>query len=128
MSTRAVYMLLQYEHPQKLQVWELSQQLIVTVYRVCHALPSSEGHIAESQIKRATWSVQNNIAEGNSRRGLADRHRFFNVALSCLAEVDSMLGTIPVLYHIDQSILDSAEVLRRQITAGVLAMIKRGRK
>jgi four helix bundle protein len=72
--------------------------------------------------------VQNNIAEGNARRGRADRHRLFNVALSSLAEVDSMLATIPVLYSVDQSVLDSVEVLRRQITAGVLAMIKRGRK
>jgi len=105
----------------------LSQQLIALVYQLCEALPGSENFVVEPQIKRAAWSVQNNIAEGNARTGRADRRRFFNIALSSLAEVDSMLGSLPELYSIDQATLDSAEVLRKQITAGVLAMSKRGR-
>ena len=112
----------------KLHIWILSQQLIALVYELCDALPKSEDFVAEPQVKRAAWSVQNNIAEGNVRRGRAERHRFFNIALSSLAEVDSMLGSLPELYPIDQATLDSAEVLRKQITAGVLAMIKNGRK
>jgi len=112
----------------KLHIWILSQQLIALVYELCDALPKSEAFVAEPQVKRAAWSVQNNIAEGNARRGRAERHRFFNIALSSLAEVDSMLGSLPELYPIDQATLDSAEVLRKQITAGVLAMIKKGRK
>ena len=111
-----------------LHVWTLSQQLIAVVYRVCDSLPASENFISEPQIKRAAWSVQNNIAEGNSRRGRAERHRYFNVALSSLAEVDSMLGTLATINRIDQSVLDDAETLRRQITAGLLAMVKKGRR
>jgi len=105
----------------------LSQQLIALVYELCEALPGSENFVVEPQIKRAAWSVQNNIAEGNARMGRADRQRFFNIALISLAEVDSMLGTIPTVRHVDRGILDKAEVLRKQITAGVLAMSKRGR-
>ena len=89
----------------------LSQQLIALVYELCEALPGSENFVVEPQIKRAAWSVQNNIAEGNARMGRADRQRFFNIAVR----------------HVDRGILDKAEVLRKQITAGVLAMSKRGR-
>ena len=112
----------------KLHVWILSQQLIAIVYQVCDALPGSENFIAEPQIKRAAWSVQNNIAEGNSRRGRVERHRYFNMALSSLAEVDSMLGTMSVINKTDESLLSEAEALRRQITAGLLAMVRNGRK
>jgi four helix bundle protein len=112
----------------KLHVWILSQRLIAIVYQVCDALPNSENFIAEPQIKRAAWSVQNNIAEGNARRGRTERHGYFNVALSSLAEVDSMLGTISMICKTDHSLLKEAETLRRQITTGVLAMVKNGRK
>ncbi len=128
MSTRAVYMLLQYEHPQKpARLGTISTTDSNGIAGLRRTARLGRAHRGVSD-QACSWSVQNNIAEGNARRGRADRHRLFNVALSSLAEVDSMLATIPVLYSVDQSVLDSVEVLRRQITAGVLAMIKRGRK
>ena len=49
---------------QKLEVWQLVGKLIDVVYDLTRVLPLEEKYAASTQIRRAAWSVQNNIAEG----------------------------------------------------------------
>jgi hypothetical protein len=54
--------------------------------------------------------------------------RFFDYALASPAEVDSMRCTLPTLYPLDETSLREVDELRWKITAGVFALLKRGRR
>lgn len=111
----------------RLGVWRIAGDLIVAAYDLTKSLPDTERFIAIPQLKRAAWSVQNNIAEGNARLGRAERRHFFDMSLSSLAEVDSMVQTLPRVHQVDDSYGTQIEIYRRQITSGLFAMIRKGR-
>ena len=111
----------------QLHVWRTASDLTTLTYRLTGKLPSGESLVTVPQLRRAAWSVQNNIAEGNAKRGRAERRRFFDVALGSLAEVDSMAGTLPRIFPLDAKILEEVEVARREITAGLIRMLRNGR-
>jgi four helix bundle protein len=112
----------------KLDVWMRAGDLVRVIYRVTDELPSAEFQVATPQLRRAAWSVQNNIAEGNARVGRREMKRFFDYALASPAEVDSMRCTLPTLYPLDETSLREVDELRWKITAGVFALLKRGRR
>ena len=113
----------------RLVVWQRSQELTVLVCQLRSVLPpKDEKYVTIPQIRRATWSVQNNIAEGNAKRGRAERRRFLDISLGSLAEVDSMVTTLPKIYLVEQSIVNVIETKRRAITAGIFKLLRSGRE
>ena len=107
-----------------LQVWKIARQLVLTVYQFTAKLPKDERFVCVSQL-RAAWSVQNNIAEGNAKRGNREMRRFFDIALGSLAEVDSMIATLPDIYETNSDVISGIEGMRRAITCGIFKIIKR---
>jgi hypothetical protein len=129
----------------KLRIWRLAGDLISAAYQIARNLPPDERFVAGLQLRRAAWSVQNNIAEGYARetpsgwgaRGTAARERdpastFFrnllDIWLASLAEVDSMIAKLSTMYELDPVAVAEAESLRMQITAGVFHHLRRGRR
>jgi len=108
-----------------LGVWNLAGDLVREVYAVVRSLPRDEQIAVGTQLKRAAWSVQNNIAEGVARRGRAEFRRFVEISLSSLAEIDSMIGTLDTVCALDPDRVTRVETLRRQITAGELSLCLR---
>ena len=51
----------------KLDVWKMSIELVVEVYRLTEALPDTEKYNLVSQMRRAAVSIPANIAEGAAR-------------------------------------------------------------
>jgi four helix bundle protein len=83
------------------------------IYRLTRQLPSEEKFVALLQIRRAAWSVHNNIAEGNAKRGRAELRRFLDTSIGSLAEIDAMLDTLGTLYDLDLSLCAELESTRR---------------
>jgi four helix bundle protein len=108
-----------------LRVWQRAGDLVLLVYRISARLPREERYVAVSQIRRAAWSVQNNIAEGNAKLGGREKRRFLDCALASLAEVDSMLATLARLYPLHPTMTARANKLRQEINGGLFAMIRR---
>jgi four helix bundle protein len=71
---------------QQLDVWQKAHRAVLAVYRVTGAFPREELYGLTSQLRRAMVSVPANIAEGFSRRGKADKVRFYNIAEGSLEE------------------------------------------
>lgn len=71
-----------------LLVWQKSQALAVAIY---NAFKDYYDFSFRDQIKRASVSISNNIAEGFDRNSNADFSRFLYIALSSNSEVRSML-------------------------------------
>jgi four helix bundle protein len=108
----------------QLTTWQHSQRLVHTVYRLLKQLPREERFAAADQLRRAAWSVHNNIAEGNARRGKDQLRQFVNVALGSLAEVDAMVATLSQLYPIDPLLIAEVESLRQALTGQLFALMR----
>jgi len=70
------------------EIWKLSHELALSVYRVVRSFPDEERYGMSSQMQRAAVSVPANIAEGSGRPSYADFARFLGIALGSLSEVD----------------------------------------
>lgn len=71
-----------------LLVWQKSQDLAVSIYTM---FKDNNDFSFRDQIRRASISISNNIAEGVDRNSNADFARFLYIALSSNSEVRSML-------------------------------------
>ena len=72
---------------QKLLAWQQAHRLCLFVYNLTKKFPKDEHWRLVDQIARAVGSVPANIAEGNTRRSLKEKRRYFEIALASLEEV-----------------------------------------
>lgn len=84
----------------KLEVWQLTVNLIKDIYKIADSLPKSEEYNLKQQLKRAVVSVALNIAEGKNRGTAKDFANFLNIAVSSLAEVEAILAICEELGYI----------------------------
>lgn len=97
-------------------------------YRLTETLPPSERFVAIPQLRRAAWSVHNNIAEGNAKLGQAERRRFFDIAIGSLAELDAMVTTLGDLYRLEPSVVAEIADLRHSINGRLFGMLRGHRR
>jgi four helix bundle protein len=69
-----------------LLVWRKAHEFVLGVYQFTATFPKHETYGLALQMRRAAVSIPANIAEGFSRRGDADKVRFFNIAAGSLEE------------------------------------------
>ena len=92
-------MFLQLGHT-KLNVYQFSQELTLECYKITKQFPSDEKFALVQQIRRAAISVHLNIAEGSSRKSLAERNRFYEISRGSVIEIDSAIGIAFKLQYI----------------------------
>jgi len=76
---------------QNLEAYKASKVLVLECYRFSKHLPVDEKFGMISQIRRAALSVHLNIAEGSSRRSVAERKRYFEISRGSIIEIDAGL-------------------------------------
>lgn len=101
--------------------------MVIDVCALTKQMPTEERFVAITQIRRAAWSVINNIAEGNAKLGRAERRRFLDVALGSLAEIDTMVGTIPAVMPVDADLIERISKRRESISKGIWRLKRNGR-
>jgi four helix bundle protein len=74
-----------------MDVWKLSIDLVVSVYRVTSRFPVEEKFGLVQQMRRAAVSVPSNIAEGAARKSQNEFLQFLHVSLGSLSELDTQL-------------------------------------
>lgn len=72
---------------EKLIVWKEAHALCLAIYDTTANFPSKEIYGLTSQMRRASYSVPMNIAEGNMRRTIKDKSHFLTIAISSLEEL-----------------------------------------
>lgn len=106
-------MFLQLEHT-KLDVFIISREFVLACYTATRSFPSEEKFGIISQIRRASLSVHLNIAEGCSRKSLAERKRFFEIARGSAIEVDAAFDVAVALNYITpENLAELGEYLKR---------------
>ncbi|HSR40096.1 MAG TPA: four helix bundle protein, partial [Phnomibacter sp.] len=83
-------MFLQLNH-QKLFVYSEARLLSKHCYQFTKTLPPEERFNLVIQIRRAALSIHLNLAEGASRKSLAERKRFYEIARGSAIEIDAAL-------------------------------------
>ena len=78
------------ERFEDLKCWQSARELVKLVFELCNdEIPENEYEL-KGQLKRASLSSKNNIAEGFSRFHKRDSIRFYDISQSSAAEVKSM--------------------------------------
>ena len=73
----------------KLDVFKISKEFVLLCYKETRSFPSEERFAMTQQIRRAALSVHLNVAEGCSRKSLAERKRFYEIARGSVIEIDT---------------------------------------
>jgi four helix bundle protein len=94
-------MFLQLNH-QKLDVFIASKEFVRECYRLSKLYPDEENLDMISQIRRAALSVHLNIAEGCSRKSVAERKRYYEVARGSIIEIDAAFDIADALNYIQK--------------------------
>ena len=63
-----------------LKIYQMAEELEVEIYEITKKFPIEEKYGSTNQIKRSSASVSNNIAEGYTRHGYAEKIRYMYIA------------------------------------------------
>ncbi|NND61815.1 MAG: four helix bundle protein [Flavobacteriaceae bacterium] len=84
----------------KYDIWKLSHELTLSIYKLTDSFPSAEKFGLISQIRRSSASIPTNISEGCGRDTDADFNRFLSIALSSATETEYLLILSKDLNHL----------------------------
>ena len=77
-----------HERPyEKLIVWQEAYKLCLCVYMLTKKFPMEERFALANQMRRSSYSVPINIAEGNMKRSKKEKIHFFEIAQCSLEEL-----------------------------------------
>jgi len=95
----------------KLDVFKISKEFVLSCYMETRFFPSEERFAMIQQIRRAALSVHLNVAEGCSRKSIAERTRFYEIARGSVIEIDAALDIAVNLGYITKEKLTELGVL-----------------
>jgi len=93
----------------KLNVYQLSKQLVKDIYRIVGSFPKTENFALGDQMRRAAVSVPSNIAEGTSKVSPKEQFHFLEIAYGSLMEIMCQLEISFDLGYINQSQFHQSE-------------------
>ena len=70
----------------KYEIWQISHQLCLDVYKISKIFPKEEMYGLTSQLRRATLSIPTNISEGCGRTSEKEFAYFLNISLDFLSD------------------------------------------
>ncbi|HEX5026105.1 MAG TPA: four helix bundle protein [Agriterribacter sp.] len=109
----------------KLQVYNISRELMKASYAVTLRLPDEEKFNLVQQIRRASLSVKLNIAEGASRKSEVERKRFWEISRGSVIEIDAAAEAIVDLEYLPEGELEELGRLLNSCFALLTKMTER---
>lgn len=75
----------------KYDVWQLSHEFVLEIYKITKDFPKEELYNLTSQLRRASTSIPTNISEGCGRNSDKEFNHFLNIALGSTSETEYLL-------------------------------------
>ncbi|HLZ34347.1 MAG TPA: four helix bundle protein [Nitrospira sp.] len=103
-------------HWRELEVWKLSHQMVLDVYKMTSSFPDHEKFRLTGQMCRAASSVPTNIVEGNARYSRKEYIQFLITARASLEETRYHGLLARDLQYIESSHYDQFETKAERIS------------
>lgn len=94
----------------KYKVWELGHQLTLDIYKRTSDFPKAEMYGLTSQMRRASYSMPANIAEGCGRESDAEFKRFLVISQGSVSELEYFNILVKDLGYISDQIHQELDV------------------
>ena len=108
-----------------LKVWRKSHELTLAIYELTRQFPQNEMYALTSQVRRATFSIPSNIAEGCGRNTNADFAHFLNIALGSINELDYFILLSKDLNYVSSDMYINTEKMIGEIRAMLISLINK---
>jgi len=108
-----------------LKAWQHAERLAIECARACTKFPDYEQGRLADQLRRASYSVVLNIAEGSSRRGSREYRRFLDTANGSLAEVETALGLARQLDYLQPAEFGRLEALATETGKTLFGLLRK---
>jgi len=108
-----------------LKAWQHAERLAVECSLVSKKFPDYEQSRLADQLRRASYSVVLNIAEGSSRRGSREYRKFLDTAHGSLAEVETALGLARQLGYLDPVEFGRLEALATETGKTLFGLLRK---
>ena len=107
----------------KLKVFQLADELVLSVYRATSQLPVEERYGLQAQIRRAAVGIAASLVEGSSRRTTRDYAHFVTIALGSASEVRYLLSVARRLGMLDAELSTALEARYDELVRGLQALV-----
>ncbi len=87
---------------ENLEVWKKSHELTLKIYEVTKSFPTDERYALTDQMRRCSYSIPMNIAEGAGYQSKKNFQRFLDVSKGSAFELDYQLRLVKDLDYIDK--------------------------
>ena len=94
----------------KLEVWNRAHGWALKIHKLSAEFPRAEQFELGRQIRRATFAVPANIAEGAGHESRAEYARFLNIASASVSEVEYLLIACRDLGYIGRGVATKLDV------------------
>ncbi len=84
-----------------LVAWQVSVELVKSLYELTETFPAKETYGLTAQIRRAAVCVPSNIAEGAARTTKREFAHYLSIARGSLSEIDTQLTIAKKLGYVD---------------------------
>ena len=108
-----------------LKAWQHTERLAIECAKACRSFPDYEQLRLADQLRRASYSVVLNIAEGSSRRGSREYRRFLDTANGSLAEVETALGLALELEYLKPADFGRLEALATETGKTLFGLLRK---
>ena len=108
-----------------LKAWQHAERLALECSTISKKFPDYEQSRLADQLRRASYSVVLNIAEGSSRRGSREYRKFLDTARGSLAEVETALGLAHQLGYLEPAEYGRLEAVATETSKTLFGLLRK---
>ena len=106
---------------EKLDVYKCAIEFLTIALKITQGLPVGYASLGD-QLKRASWSIPLNIAEGCGKTRPNDKQRFYAIARGSAMECAAVLDVCRALQFIVEPLFEQGKLLLTRIVAMLTKM------